>query len=740
MNRRRLVVSIASIGVLVAIVAPGGAGAAPEKAKHSATLNTGTSPYKEDVSPIAASSTYLVYKAVPVTASGGASFAGGSLYAKTVKGAPRKLGSEVSDTGFGLAGDLLTGNAGGASPTIDWWNLKTHKSGHTKVATGRTYLSAAPDGYLYAAQPGNVVFDFNVTKKKAKKLGDPIAHGGAIGEAITDQTGVVIAGGGNAAEYMRWAKPGHFTALKTDPSTYSNLDCYSLVGTAVGCTASATKTFAGAILRLNTNGKTAPVVTPAPPNTFFEAVSVSAASTAWLNGANSIMSSEPAKHKKATAKSKKPVRFLTSGLGSFVVGSGTNLVTSLDRTTSAKASRKPVAKGGPAPAEAGAVAVTAGRVAYDADQHGPDSVFSRSLSSSGVTVGGPSLLVSHATQNGLSVSGATTIATVGVKFTKENYFAKSPLGSAKLGHPGSVPFAAEPEASGDRVLYDTGDTSVPNLYDFVTHKSTSLPGLAPNANNAALWGDYLVFVKADGSIWRADLSTGKATMLRAPIAGAYVQVYAWANDVGWNISGGGVSLHQFVDTSSAKPPVSLGTASIVGLSSDGVITEVSTKGGYYVDALRPYTGHSSKVITSIDPTDVSVDSGHVGWVDESGNGHVITTPGKRVKDQPRYLGDASAPASYKPGSKSWRGYIPTSAALTSCHVIIRRGSKTVATLACDKSLSAEGVADVSWSGKVKGKRAAAGSYTWTLSAKGRDGPVLAADGTSAKVTGTINVT
>jgi hypothetical protein len=138
----------------------------------------------------------------------------------------------------------------------------------------------------------------------------------------------------------------------------------------------------------------------------------------------------------------------------------------------------------------------------------------------------------------------------------------------------------------------------------------------------------------------------------------------------------------------------------------------------------------------------ALDGNTAAWI-ESVNG--VPTPEAAplpvTANQPWFLGNPTAPASYTIGSGTWNGEMVASAAMTSCSVAISQAGTLVRSLSCDAANTALGDATVSWDGRdAGGFTVPSGAYTWTLNAANASGALLNYDGSSTAVTGSITVT
>jgi len=324
--------------------------------------------------------------------------------------------------------------------------------------------------------------------------------------------------------------------------------------------------------------------------------------------------------------------------------------------------------------------------------------------------------------------------------------------------------------SGTRLVYGLVqsaphvDQVLLNLNDGV---STDL-SVAYGATSAAVWGDYLVYSKADGSVWRRTLSTGVSTLLmpsvpldNPPTEYEYliIGVYVWGDWVGWDAryylgdqtfflrnartrSDAVVVGRYSSDDWSHTYPQALTSEGILysnsGFDPDPGTSAISTAIKPYTAPNGPWTITAPTAYPKNDSVPAGADSGVLAFADTDGLMRAAPTP--HVRNPPRYLGNARTELRRSSG-QTWTLLAPTSAPLSTCEVGITDADSTTAirALPCTGAAS-QGEVATSWDLRDgSGHPAGPGQYRWTIIARNADGWLRHTNGTTAKVTGLITV-
>jgi hypothetical protein len=560
---------------------------------------------------------------------------------------------------------------------------------------------------------------------------------------------------------MAWKHPGTFTTLGLGATGYTNVFCSSVSAGVAGCGAT-DATAHPVVIRLPLNGAT-PVTTVLAKSACPDAVFVTAAATAWTDGCSRTLNSVPA----ATGT---PVStnsaYVQEGAG--LVGAFGELVTSidvgtgfvLDETSDATGARHVLVSLQHSVVVAAHIAITAGRVAYDDDQTSAVGTWSRVVRGSATTVtvgaakslGHPGVGADIVSGGGpyLSISGANT-ASAGMT---RSMTIDSPVGTSTLRTKTPV---TDVDLSGDRMTFDVGAQQRPALYDLLTGTMTRVP----HAVSASIWGNYLAYAKANGSVWRQQLGGHHAPVrLRGPVSGTqrngiFVQVFSFGDEVAWQlevqlptppfqVAHDGVRDAQTMAPAQAIPDTDFPRAA----TSDGVLEQhyVGNHVRYY---LQPYGSTHRTLVVSVpetgllvgEPDNLAVDGDRIAWIDGNNRARIAALPVIASPDPPRYLGDPLAPTTLARGAKNpWQAFIPLSAALTSCSVTIFEQATVVRTLRCTKAAARLGDAAVSWNGQNSaGREVKAATYRWVLNAANSAGTALAANGSTRPIAGRIVV-
>jgi len=288
------------------------------------------------------------------------------------------------------------------------------------------------------------------------------------------------------------------------------------------------------------------------------------------------------------------------------------------------------------------------------------------------------------------------------------------------------------DISGDRVLLGYDETQV---LDLRTGK-VSTPVDPANVEATALWGNYLAYIAANGSVRLKDLVTGVTRTLRRPGSIKHpgdFAIFEFGDYAGWSDGPGSHATSKFVDVQHPRRVITIpGSYEMVALTSNGVLlaTKPSLDGSPGYD-LRGYSRHSKvrdvlrvpKGLEEYD--DVQVDASVLTWVKD---GIVRAASLRIVADQPRSLGDPIAPM------------VPYSASLSHCSFDFTAFGRVIDRVPCSRKDSPYGDAVVSWDGRTAtGHSVRPGLVTWTVHARNASGSALAANGEGAAVHGRIKV-
>lgn len=397
------------------------------------------------------------------------------------------------------------------------------------------------------------------------------------------------------------------------------------------------------------------------------------------------------------------------------------------------------------------IALGAGRAAWEDDRQTNHPVWSRSLSTSGgsIVAGGQTLTATGATYFGLSISGTRTAYTTNSAVTVKR-------GSSSTTITNVVPL--DPFfLSGTRLAYlaETATSLryiVRNLITGAATNVTTSLGIShviADRQQVSLWGNYLAYVKNDGSVWRKDLSSSAAPVkiATAPSAAQGGRAVNWGDWVAYTryYSGAFHSALRNARTLAAPQALPAGAA-VVQASAGGLVYQTST-GAYRFRTWASSTAHALPISM---PRDFNynyvreappvVSGSQMAWVGADGAPRVAPLP-VAVKDRPRSLGNPHANHGLKLGS-SWTFDLVTSAVLTHCAVRIKNSSGVIVrTLACDAASAHQGEIVASWDGKnATGHRVSPGTFTWTVVASNGDGSLLNANGSTTATSGKISVT
>jgi hypothetical protein len=731
----------------------------------SIVLTAGKSPFRDLYVPVLGSSTSLVYTQSPYP------YASQTLRLRRRNAAEStlKFNYRNEELPTSLAGSSLTGaddfssKLGVVQNNVEWWNLAKATSGVLDLPKTETYLSSVPGGVLAISKTG-VLEGYPASGATATSLGTPFpgAKSGSVPIAAAGSNGVVLVADTGSVTYLAWSHPKHFTSLNVGGSQYTDLFCSSVIAGSTGCSATnAAKR--PVIIRASLTGG-APVITTLPKSACPADVFVTSSVTAWTDGCALTINSVPAATSSPVSTSKALAGDgggLVAAYGKLAVAELNGLKYTIDTLTTATSPPVSVVASVRSPVVAGHIAITAGRVAYYDDQHAAIDTWTRTVGGSvkAASVGsarslghpGSGSFIDTGGSPRLSLSGEITAAAG----TGKGLTIRSPIRNVTIAAKQAV---SNVDASGDRVTFAVASSGHPRLYDLRTGKLTTLS----TAIDASIWGNYLVYAKANGSVWRQELGGHRQPVrLRGPLTGTRigapnVVLFTWGDEVGWEIQAPAASGPGWTMIGAVRNAKTLAPAQVIpsqylpmSASANGVLEKryVGNEARYFI---QPYGSASRAEVLLIaqtgllsgEPDEIAVSDDRVAWIDGHNVARLAALPVAAGADRPRDLGDPVIGAASNNLAKTpWRAFIPLSAGLTSCAVTIRSGAKLVQTLSCSAAAAKQGDAVVGWNGRdVAGHSVKAGTYTWRLTAANRYGTALAADGTHTAITGRLTVT
>lgn len=553
------------------------------------------------------------------------------------------------------------------------------------------------------------------------------------------------------------------SALATDVTKAVTADGADVAVDEAGDAAWVTTAGDTAAVRRMTTSSAAPVGTPIAA-TCASSVAVTPARTYWLDCDGALVRADGATTTTMTPSGSYVLGLATTGTTAFYSLQDGSVHSLADGSTT-PATIDPAA--GVEPVSARNVALSPGRVAYtdDAVSATANPTWSRSLSNvaGNLTAGAPSV-VAHATSGpSLSISGTRTLVgdNASSNLTVSNGASTALVAtSAQLGGLGQFGYRRTgPVVSGLRVLYPlfrSGAGLSWRLYDLTSGITTTPPG-ADGWVAASLSGQYLASMKANAEVDLLDLVTGTSTVVQAAptlpagtVIGDSPQVSVSGRSVAWLFDEFNASFNQtwsagYVrNAGSATHPLTVdgGFSPQVRISHQYVVS--STNKGAGLAAIR-LSDDASVPVSALTPGPASccselvmaVDGNLVGYQGADGTAKVEQLPAVSP-DVPVVLG-ASTPGAYTTGSgRVWQAEVVTSAPLTTCSWAVTQGATAIRTLPCDAADMAVGEARAAWDGKNTAAAAVPnGSYTWTLTAAGADGPVPTSE--VSALTGPITV-
>jgi hypothetical protein len=626
-----------------------------------------------------------------------------------------------------VSGDLVEYTRGGIRL---WRNLAT--SQHGTVPATWTFL--APDGGMRVRRTaGKSVLDYLHLDGSTKtfSLPDALATDSTHYSVVAGTGGVAVAA--NTANtrpkvaYSTLRGAATFAMLRTDGMPKSaTLTCSSLSSAAVGCL------YRRSVVRLSTDGVGLPQTST--PSAQPLGVAVTDGYTSWTSPHLTTSHTCPCNMASidTTGTAVSIVAGLTSGAitagrGRFFYSSGTqrgragvyvDLFAGAGDVLVAPAARRPL--------HASVPALGPGRAAWADDSRSGGALWAARVR--------PNSSRGSAHQQ----AGQVTLAGVAVSGPRIVYSsARQTLHLTYRGHDHAIARGTLVNLSGSLALYRSrgGHLILLDLLRGTRVDETATRG----ARAAALWGHYLSYLRADGSVWRVGLS---AHVAHRPVrlAGAVGhgtatgQIYSFGSWTAWSVKSPGaarVSAWRKAGSRTATRKIAA-SDTLVGASAGGAVVARSHSGGTLSHfallgwwsgrqrAELPGRGHA--------PT---VEGSTVGWLRDGVP--TVADIGIKITNRPRSLGNASAPARTKRGS-TWRLELATSAPLTRCSVTVRN-ARYHRTLACAAAQQAQGDVFVHWPTAA----APAGNYQWTIHAAGHDGTVMKATGGKGTTTGHVTV-
>jgi hypothetical protein len=757
---------------------------------NTAVLTGGSSGQPNDVRLVAADSAAIVFSVTDPEVA-----AGTSTYIQPPGGSTRPLPARFNASGVTLptlVGDMLGAYDPTPAPGTFVYSTIDGLAGGGELVTRGEFHGTSPDGYLYSAipvattgvTPGVHIYDVNVVTGATTDLG-AVPGDPAFLTAIASPAGVLLETKetGDSSEqpslyYVRTAAPNTFVQLASSvpiqgaPVLGTNSAAW-LENSTVYDSTQAFDPAATKVVRVTLAGSV--VERRAAPDAYEVAM------TATYTGVLTATSDE------ATAAFS---TLLTSGgqqtvyqpaVGADLLSTGTDFVVTEGGTPSTagiytvRSAAGPAVQlhsAGAATLRASTIAVSPARVVWRDNGVGA-GLWSRALGTVQTTLaaGDPTVVSAQpdpTSEESVSSSGDRVAYVDGDNTASAN--TTSTLWLAAAGQtPRSIgPAAPDDELtlSGNRVLQQHDDGSA-TLTDLVGGSSSNLPAPVGPWSGAflgrtayQLWGNELAWLASDGSVWFQNLATGTTTEVSGAVAGtgeAVVgSVAVAAGTVAWTESvcpleaptasacrGGGLSyrnaltLGQIYTVASAEP-------TRIQLSNGYLAFDDDSNGSSWVDVAPLYSSIVERIAAlssgGAGEAEFSVSGSMLGWIGSDNLPHAAVLP--HIAAKPWYLGDGGvAPSLVTDGEHSWDGDLFTSEGLTQCAVTISLGSTKVRVLPCDTAHMIVGEAVASWDGKnAAGLVVSPGTYTWTLTGSGVDGPLLNADGTDTSISGTITTT
>jgi hypothetical protein len=290
--------------------------------------------------------------------------------------------------------------------------------------------------------------------------------------------------------------------------------------------------------------------------------------------------------------------------------------------------------------------------------------------------------------------------------------------------------------SGSRVVWQSRDGDGVLAWQ-LTDLTGGTTDPLPDALAYDLWGERLVRLDADGSVWLHDLRTGADPLELAPAldggaASGTVQVAGDA--VAWDVTPAdagvadpGVLVRDVASMQPAEP-----------VSALGELHDLST--GYAVGCAAEDAGCAAQAVSLADGTVTPVNAAKPLVVDGNRLGFITTAslPALRLlpayADAPRLLADPGGPATVDVDEATFAVRVTASQPLTSCALRIRdQDGALLRTVPC--AGNQYGVATAEWNGSgATSAHVPDGTYTWEIAAANANGTLVDYDGSAASGT------
>jgi hypothetical protein len=741
MRRLKIIGTTTAVVVLAASL---GATAAADPPAGAVPLATGTSSLPWTIGIVGTTATHAVYTR---DTSGGGDFnplepppaslplAGGPAEELSLPPGRLEVAGDVA-----ISMDQFEG-------TYTWQNLTTGATGEAS-GPSRTDATFGPHGASWVEQSGE---DSTIHLYTENLQTGAIQDWGTLPELdspwlaqVLDSPEQMVVVSDDAERIVRSLPGGGFTTIPfADAEKLTS--CPAITSDAIGCYGP------GRVERIPLDGGS-PIVFKSDA---FD-VAVSTSTTAWTSINNNEVSllTAPAGGGVVTASRLHPTimyetdTLTSAGPNLLVVGGETVPEAGLYSTPDGD-NPALIAKAGATPLQTVALSVTPGRVAWIDNDTEAWPVRTRRVDNDGGSLRmGSTRVPVHATPYlaRLIASGPDTVYTTDGSLNERG----APQTVIHLtGRGGDLVVGTASElgtlqASGNRLLWTDhpADSKKIVLHDLVSGVSRVVTGLGtdPRSYAVSLWGDYLAFVKVDGSVWRRNLTTA-VTMQLASAGSSVGDVRTWGDWVAWVTGYDEDGEPVWTWRNATTGPAQQVPYPLIALTSEGAIVkngpELSWEHGP-VGVLAYGATEAQPLADDVRYDGVGVAASTAAWIDgTSRTAFALALP--QTPNRPRSLGNPDAPR-LPDGSGNWYAAIPASAPLTTCEVQIKSGAEVVQTVPCDPAAMRQGVAQVAWvdqSGEAGSLPP--GPYVWTLLAGNADGSVLAADGSTAPVTGTVYI-